>query len=208
MVIIDLVQYSQKKKGADKMCDILKKIKNKDPYELLREYGIPFTPPIDVAELIKKIGISTISFDFSDVEDALKVSRGQILGAAFSNGNNLAIFYKKDDSFHRKKFTIAHELAHCCLHCANNEAYHYEFRQEPFESDLSETELEKEREANIFAGKLLIPKETLMKNYDKLIVPSLTSLAQIFDVSASVMAARLDYLNLPYFKDSKTEVMI
>lgn len=38
-----------------------------------------------------------------------------------------------------------------------------------------------------------------------MIVPSLTELSKIFEVSTSVMAARLDFLKLPYFKDDFSE---
>ena len=60
----------------------------------------------------------------------------------------------------------------------------------------------KETEADIFAGELLIPEQSLVKVYDEFYVPSLKSLAKIFMVSTNVMAARLDYLSMPYFKDA------
>lgn len=74
------------------MCIILKKIKNKRPYELLREYGISTTPPIDISKLLQEIGIATIAFDFEDIEKIENVERGSILGAAFSKDEDLAIF--------------------------------------------------------------------------------------------------------------------
>ena len=52
---------------------------------------------------------------------------------------------------------------------------------------------------------MLIPQNPLLTYYNKMIVPSLTELAKIFDVSTSVMSARLDYLRLAYYKDSFTE---
>ena len=58
-----------------------------------------------------------------------------------------------------------------------------------------------EIEANIFAGELLIPKPLLLKKYKEFIIPSLKALSIIFGVSTNVMAARLDYLGLDYFKD-------
>ncbi len=206
-----IIQYSisfQKRNlGGDYMCIILEKIRNKSPYELLDEYGISMTPPINISLLLDKIGISVIAKDFSEIEKMSESEPGSILGAAFSNNDDLAIFYKKSDHLHRKKFTIAHELAHCCLDCPKNESAHIEFRLEPF-VNLSEKELEKERRANIFAGQLLIPKDILISYYDKMIIPSLTELSKIFEVSSSVMAARLDYLKKPYYKDSITETII
>ncbi len=189
------------------MCAILEKIRNKSPYQLFDEYNISMMPPINISLLLDKIGISVIAKDFSDIEEMAGSKPGSVLGAAFSNNDNLTIFYKKSDSLHRKKFTIAHELAHCCLDCPQNESSHIEFRLEPF-INMSEEELQKERRANIFAGQLLIPKDLLLSYYDKMIIPSLTELAKIFEVSSSVMAARLDYLKKAYYKDSVTEIII
>ena len=151
--IISYIAVQQKKEcqGGDFMCTILKKIRLKTPYELLSEYDIPLVAPINISGLLENMGISTIAKDFSDIENVLSKKQGSILGAAFSNGNNLAIFYKKSDSLHRKKFTIAHELAHCCLDCPNDESSHIEFRLDPF-TIITEDELVKEKKANIFAG--------------------------------------------------------
>ncbi len=59
-----------------------------------------------------------------------------------------------------------------------------------------------ERNANIFAGELLIPYSSLMSIYNQLLKPSLSVLAQIFQVSTSVMKARLNYLELRFVDDS------
>lgn len=187
--------------------NILQKIRNKKPEELLQKYGISVQPPIDISALLEEIGISTIEFDFSEIEKCEGKEEGSILGAAYTNGDALAIFYKESDKYHRAKFTIAHELAHCCLHCPENVSSHIQYRFSHFEG-MSEEEYEKEKEANIFAGKLLIPKETLEKYYEKMMIPSLQALADIFDVSTSVMAARLEYLGMPYYKDSRTPDII
>lgn len=187
--------------GGDIMCTILKKIRNKQPDELLKEYGIDTTPPIDISKLLEKIGISSIAKDFSNIEKIEGREQGSILGAAFSYGEYLTIFYRKTDSFHRKKFTIAHELAHCCFDCPNDEATHIEYRTESH-GNVNEDEIEKENRANIFAGELLIPKKELLDICSKMIIPSLTALSKIFDVSIAVMAARLDHLNVYYYKDS------
>lgn len=205
-----VTQYVQDKnsKEDDVMCATLKMIKRKTPQELLNEYNIDIKSPIDIAKLLNKIGISTIAQDFFDIEELMQKKKDSILGAAFSKEDNLAIFYKKSDTFRRKNFTIAHELAHCCLHCPNDTSSHIEFRIEPFIDELSMEEFKKEREANIFAGEILIPEESLKIYYNKMLIPSLLALAKIFDVSTSVMAARLDYLQLPYYKDSQTTEII
>lgn len=185
-----------KEKRLRLMCTVLEKIRNKKPADLLTEYEIPMIAPIDISTLLEKIGISTIAKDFSDIEDIMEVKRGSILGAAFSNGDNLAIFYKKSDTYNRKIFTIAHELGHCCNHAENLKISHIEFRTTS--NNLSEREVD----VNVFAGELLIPESLLIEEYNKFIIPSLQYLSKLFGVSSNVMAARLDYLDLDYFKDT------
>mgnify|MGYP002509906246 CR=1 FL=1 len=189
------------------MCKILEKIKDKSANDLLLEYEMSLEPPIDIFDLVQKIGITVLSKDFSEIEKIQNVKKNSILGAAFSIQEDLAIFYKESDSLHRRNFTIAHELAHCCFDCPSNEAAHIEYRINSI-ANLDEHQIEKEKRANIFAGELLIPEVSLRKIHRKMIIPSLTELARIFDVSTSVMAARLDYLRMPYYKDSITEIML
>lgn len=186
--------YVPKEKKVMFMCVILEKIKDKTPYELLKKYNIPLKPPIDISTLLEKIGISTIAKDFTEIENIIGINTGSILGAAMSKGDNLAIFYKKTDTYNRKIFTIAHELGHCCKHSENLKISHIQFRTDTLPNAH-------ETEANIFAGELLIPEEVLRPIYDEFIIPSLKGLSDIFGVSTNVMAARLDYLNLVYFKD-------
>lgn len=194
--IINYTDACFKKYGGDNMCTILEKIKGKNAETLLKDYQIALSPPINISKLLDKIGISVIAKDFSDIEKRCGYENGSILGAAFSKNDNLAIFYRKSDTYNRKKFTIAHELGHCCKHSENLKIAHIELRTTY--SQLDEHEID----ANIFAGELLIPKDILMEKYRQFIIPSLKALAQIFGVSSNVMAARLDYLNLSYYKDT------
>lgn len=195
--IIKYINIKQMRKynGGDGMCAILEKIRNKVPLDLLEEYHIEMTLPINISMLLQNIGISIIAKDFSNIERENGYESGSILGAAFSNDNDLAIFYRKFDTYNRKIFTIAHELGHCCKHADNLKISHIEFRTS--ESAFDQHEIE----ANIFAGELLIPESLLMDKYKEFIIPSLKMLSVIFGVSSNVMAARLDYLGLDYFKD-------
>lgn len=193
--IIYFTKIKGKYTGGDNVCKILEKIKDKTALELLKEYNIEISPPINLSLLLDNIGISVIARDFSEIERRCKYDDGSILGAAFSKGNNLAIFYRKFDTYNRKIFTIAHELGHCCKHSDNLKIAHVELRTTNNYID------KREIEANIFAGELLIPEKVLMDNYKSFIIPSLNALSKIFGVSSNVMAARLDYLNLDYYKD-------
>ena len=195
-MVIYYEKYRRKNKalvlGSDRMCTVLKKIRNKSAIELLEEYGLDKTVPIDIEQLLRAIGISAIGKDFSELEKRLGKPKGSILGMLLSSGNNAAIFYRKDDSYNRRRFTIAHELAHAINHSDNEP--HIEYR-------MAEKEMEEnpvERDANIVAGEILIPLPLLKREYLKLDIPSSTVLANIFKVSQNVMEARLKYLKIFY----------
>ena len=184
-----------KRERSDLMCKILKELQGKTAESLLIKYDILNAPPIDIDLLLKKIGITAVPVDFSPIESKVNIPDGSILGATVSEGENLSIFYKVDATENRRRFTIAHEIAHCCLHTENLIDHHIELRDNL--TSLSG----KEYDANVFAGSLLIPEDALKVVYKQLIVPSLETLSRIFRVSTTVMVARLDYLKMPYLKD-------
>ena len=128
----------------------------------------------------------------------MKYQPGDVLGAIFAKDDSLGIFYRQGDSLNRIRFTLAHEIAHCCIHADTLEKRHIELR-----SALSAS-TPKEYKANVFAGELLIPESTLRDIHSRyLIAPPLSNISQIFKVSTNVMAARLEYLNLTYIRDIK-----
>lgn len=178
------------------MCEILRKLQGKNANELLKEYGMEERTPIEIEELLKKIGIEIIPADFSGIEEKVGYTPGEILGATLITNEDVTIFYRKESSDNRIRFTIAHELAHCCIHTDRLKETNIQLRQNSNQNP-------EEQAANIFAGELLIPQKNLIKYYTELIVPSLKTLAEIFMVSTSVMAARLEWLNLPYYKDTE-----
>lgn len=195
-MVIYYEKYRRKNKalvlGSDRMCTVLKKIRNKSAIELLEEYGLDKTAPIDIEQLLRAIGISAIGKDFSELEKRLDKPKGSILGMLLSSGNNAAIFYRKDDSYNRRRFTIAHELAHAINHSDNEPHIEYRMAKKEMEEDPVE------KKANIVAGEILIPLPLLKKEYLKLDIPSSTVLANIFKVSQNVMEARLKYLKIFY----------
>ena len=109
----------------------------------------------------------------------------------------MGIFYRASDSINRRRFTMAHEIAHCCLHTDTLTDKHIELRSSKTQNDP------REYNANVFAGELLIPESSLKMIYEQLLVPSLSGLSVIFQVSTNVMAKRLDYLKMPYMKDEE-----
>ncbi len=188
-----------KDKGGNVMCKILKNIQNLSAIELLSKYNISTEPPIDIGRLLDNIGIKSFGTNFDTVEKNSGYEQDTILGATIIDGEEVIIFYREKDSMNRKRFTIAHELAHCCNDSDTLKNDHIELRTN--EIVLSG----KEYDANIFAGELLIPTNSLLHIYNKLLIPSLSVLASIFDVSSNVMAKRLDHLKLPFLKDANID---
>ena len=184
----------QRECQVTKMCKAISKIKNMSAQELLRFCGQENAVPVDLKAVLKKVGISALPRDFSSIENKSK-SNAKILGALVAIEEDAVIFYNKNDleDGHRYRFTIAHELGHCCLAhtCLDSpNGIHIELRME------GNSILPEEKAANTFAGELLIPYDSLMRVIDELILPSVRILADIFAVSENVMLARLKHLNI------------
>lgn len=189
----NVIKFSTYRKD-DKMCKTLEKIHGKTPDELLMEYGVYDTIPIDLESLVKSIGISVLPMNFTKLEKRLK--RNDILGLVLTSGNDAAIFYRETDGINRIRFTIAHELAHCCNIDPNNNEPHIEYRLDEKDKDADEKKMD------IFAGELLIPFHKLKEEYMKMSLPNSVDLAKRFQVSVSVMEARLDYLKISYYSEN------
>lgn len=179
------------------MYEVLKNMRNKSAMDLLKENGISLTPPINISLLLHRLGIKEVAADFSDIEKILQYDSGEILGITFAQEKQVGIFYRSSDSINRRRFTMAHEIAHCCLHTDTLTDKHIELRSSKTQDDP------REYNANVFAGELLIPESSLKMIYEQLLVPSLSGLSEIFQVSTNVMAKRLDYLKMPYMKDEE-----
>ena len=179
------------------MCQPLSKIRYMSSLELLEYCGQKDAIPLDLGTMLNKLGVSCLAFDFTEIENEVSAKTGNkiesILGALVVNQNNAAIFYRHNDKpeSHRHRFTIAHEIAHCCLgHFDISAETSVHLRQEGDPSD------DNEKAANIFAGELLIPEHSLRRVIKELILPSVITLANVFAVSENVMRARLEHLRI------------
>lgn len=191
-------QYT-KENEAKTVCKTLKNLTGKTAQAILKETGQWNTIPVDLDTILTTLNIRKRATTFESLEESdLNKSLGEISGLVLLKGDDVGIFYKKTDTIHRKRFTIAHELAHCCLHGESMLANGYIEYRSSFTSATDPREIA----ANTFAGELLIPEHQLKKILSRLIVPSLTALATIFDVSVNVMRARLWDLKVSFFDDS------
>lgn len=138
-------------------------------------------PPLPIVEVAQSYGLKIVEVAFK--------GNNEISGVL--DINNKIIYLNQDDSVQHKRFTIAHELGHWCLHhglLENNPDLGIYYRR-PIggESD------DKEKEANCFAANLLVPLSQLQKFSSTY---SDAELAKIFAVSAQVIGYRKKYAGL------------
>lgn len=191
--IIRLKNNNHRREDRSNMCQKIKELHDMTPADLLKKTNQTGVFPVDVAQICYKMGIRLMPFDFSQIEMQAKRSEGRIecgdvLGAVVAKDNDLAILYKKDDLVNNRRFTIAHEIAHSCLHMEPDSAFHIEFRTALRDGN------ESEKEANAFARRLLIPSDVLrgMLGETRRIEPkAVPMLSSLFMVSEDVMQERL-----------------
>ena len=134
--------------------------------------------PIDVAAAAKFIGLGVWEDDSLPESIAGKIFRDSKNGGV----QDYSIVVRAKDPFVRKRFTIAHELAHYILH-------RNKFNSELIEDALYRSGLSSrvEAQANGLAADLLMPRHLLAKYKDK----SVTDLAALFQVSEQAMRIRV-----------------
>jgi len=150
--------------------------------------------PISVEEVARKKNLVIRSFDFGE----------DVSGALIIEGDKGVIGYNPKDPKVRQRFTIAHEIGHYILHRPisniffdQTSNFSIQFRAN---SRISKDGL-KEREANVFAAALLMPKNLVVeatrnRKVDLSDEKSLRELARLFDVSSTAMAIRITHLQL------------
>ena len=188
------------------MCKKIRELNGKTPADLLTISNQTGAFPIDVAEICYKMGIHLVPFDFSVLKNQTGYStdafwrengeeRRDILGAIIAKGDDLAILYKSDDLVNDRRFTIAHEIAHSCLHMNPDNQFHIEFLTDP----QDEREKEKEQQADRFARRLLVPADSLWKvigDTMRVSPKTVSTLSTLFMVSEEVMWTRLQELEI------------
>lgn len=164
-----------------------------------------FSIPIDIESVLEKYNIPVSSEDFSTSEKLLEEHNmpERIQGQVHVQGNNISIYYNPNASLtsstrmQRKRFTLAHELAHCILHTEEvqrDKLFIDYYRIDGYEDD-------EEYEVNALAGAILMPKGPFIRLYNlckttRSELETLQSLSILFKVSKTVVKARIEYLGL------------
>ena len=143
--------------------------------KLLDELGAPEVP-VDLKYLCKLCGIKLYRLDGEGI-DAMFLHIPPSPPTITYNANSLEA---------RCRFSIAHELGHYVL------SHRPISFSELFNGDLSR-DARQEREANIFAAELLMPKVMLAREAHKF---TLEELARRYQVSVQAMEIRLEELGL------------
>lgn len=153
--------------------------------ELLEEHEIR-NPVVPIFVLPQSLGFKIYFFTPEKID-------GEKLNdvAGFTDLEQKIIYINGNDPSYRQSFTVAHELGHIVLeHQPSKVGVQYIYR------NTTITTTDEEKEANVFAANLLMPKDFLfkiMKEY-KLNKNDINTLASIFGVSAQAMDLRLKFL--------------
>jgi len=138
---------------------------------------------VDITKLALDLGCAVFEVDFVDDDVSGSVE--------FVDGKNI-INISKDDGEKRKRFTIAHELAHVILHRNPGQTL-VDYRQ-PYEYYIDKIDIRKEVQANMLAAALLMPKDTFKKTWTEF--EDVEKTAEFFRVSRKAVSIRLETLDL------------
>jgi len=149
-----------------------------EPSEWIRSYQS--SPPVDVKKMAEDLGLKIFDFDQMPMGASGKLYPDQKSAAGWSIGVNVS------DTYTRKRFTIAHEIAHFLLHSKD-------IRGGVIDDPLYRSEYlsgAQETQANKFAADILMPYALLQQMAQKGIV-QIDELARRFGVSTQAMSIRL-----------------
>ena len=146
-------------------------------------------PPIPIEVVVR--ATEGVTVRYSDLKE--------ISGLVIRKDGMSVIGVNRAHSAVRRRFTLAHELAHVLLHEGKELRYDADFRFN-LRSELSSTGSDVEEiEANFFAASILMPKKFLDSDQRTLTIEledakAIQELAKLYMVSAQAMSVRL--LNL------------
>jgi len=149
---------------------------------LLKMAGIK-EAPVDVHKIAKLLNFTIIEAEFPN----------SYSGEIFIEGDVKSIGVNKKHTLRRQRFTIAHELGH---YLNGHEYFDEEGKMlEDTEFDFNDPLHKQEKEANLFASELLMPKDFLVKDLEILGL-DIEKLTEKYQVSEQALWIRLTSLRL------------
>lgn len=142
--------------------------------------------PVPIVQLATDLGIDVYETD--EFHDNLS-------GSLKNEDGKFVIYVNANQSPRRKRFTIAHEIAHYMLHRSKIGAEHVDLVKQPSpelhrEEGVSMTAEERklEQEANELAADILMPKDAFLREWEK--ATDIVEVANVFKVSVSAATVR------------------
>ncbi len=175
--LFTLINVLKKEFGHSKNGDV---ILGEETAQKILENNYLTEPPIDVESIAKNYGLHLFAANFND---------DRVAGCIDLEKEAILINRKDIGPLHR--FTIAHELGHWLMHTdevKTDEELRFLYRK-PLGGETNPLEIQ----ANAFAAYLLVP-DFLLKTYLSKPYVSRRELAEIFNVSESVIGFRKEHL--------------
>lgn len=138
---------------------------------------------------IEPLDLNAVAKELSVKIEYINFENSEISGKLYNKEGKWIIEVNKKHAQVRQRFTIAHELAHLVLHRNMNSSFEDAIF---FRSDDNNA---KERQANLFASELLLPKKIFfekIKSFDG----DIQKIAEYFKVSTMVVRLRAQQLDL------------
>jgi len=166
--------------------------------EKLLDYISIHSFPVDIKKLLSYWGISVLPADFTKLQETPEFeNKATILGAVGLKNADLCIYYKHDELDCEINFTLAHELAHCCLDKLHGDKVKSKEVRYRFEKEDDD---EQERAADILAGAILMPERIVRSFFQELIEFKIEDFerlfVRLFKVPKDVVKKRLEILKL------------
>ena len=155
--------------------------------QILVSHGL-YSVPINPLVLANRGGISVRNATFWENDTSGLVAR---------RGKQVIILVEQSDPPYRKRFTIAHELAHHFLHLTSDGEIvdrEVDLLREAGAADGVAPRMRQEIEANQLAAALLMPAELVKQEWAK--YQSIEDMARLFRVSWQAMGIRIVQLGL------------
>jgi Zn-dependent peptidase ImmA (M78 family) len=157
---------------------------NLNPYEIITRHQVE--PPVDVKAIAENLGIGVWEGSLPN-----NIS-GKLIPDAINGGSaRFSIIVNGSEGFTRKRFTIAHEIAHFILHRRQIEAGIID--NALYRSGLSNVQ---EYQANKLAADILMPRHLVSRVWSQNRNHDLEVIANFFMVSPAAMKIRINQLGL------------
>lgn len=168
----------------------------------------PTTIERRAAKLLEKAGCNSLPVELEKIADYLDITvkyeelDDDVSGFLLKDNDRALIAINESHHSNRQRFTLAHEIGHFVLHALNNDELFLDksFSIHHRNKASSYGTITKEREANLFASVLLMPKRRVQEVVDQYELDFFDEsimflIAKKFGVSEQALGFRLARLN-------------